>query len=119
MANETVHTTHTTGKEPVHTYTTSTSSGGSTGFIVGAAVVILAIIAALFLFGGGDDMDEGTTVNIEAAPAAGEAAPTTEVIEPGVADGGAATAITTEPNEAGTAADPALGGGAATETTGN
>ena len=41
---------------------------------------------------------------------------TTEVVEPGAADGGADEPVSTEPNEAGTAADPAVDTDAAADT---
>ena len=68
-------------REPGHTHTSThvtSERSSASGILVGAAAVIIAIIAALFLLGG-DDVSEGTTVNVDAAPA-------TEIVQPGAND---------------------------------
>ena len=103
------------------TTTTSTSATSSSALIIGGLIAVLVILGLLFL-GGGDDVEraaeEGVAIDAtpepdtgvagETGPAEGATVDTTEVIEPGAADGGADQPVTTEPNDAGTADDPAL-----------
>jgi hypothetical protein len=104
MADYSTTTTTSNPGRPAHTTTTTTSSGSGMGFILGAVVVALAILGFL-LFAGSDDTAQPVT-------------DTTQVIEPGAADGGADQPITTEPNAAGTDADPAIEGSATIEAEG-
>lgn len=120
-STHTTRTTDTARTEPVRetttTTTTHTETGRSTGLIVGILVAVLLVIAWLFLAGESDDVTPAD-VDVDATPGADATPPadvgddaatdTTEVIEPGAADGGADVPITTEENEAGTEADTAI-----------